>query len=45
MAERIDAEIVEVEASHVPFITRHREVADVIDQAARRVSQRGVESN
>lgn len=38
-AERIHAEIVEVEASHVPFITRPREIADVIDQAARSVSQ------
>lgn len=44
-ATRIGAEITEVEASHVPFVTRPREVADVIDQAARRVSQRGVESN
>jgi pimeloyl-ACP methyl ester carboxylesterase len=45
MAERIDAEIVEVEASHVPFITRPREIADVIDQAARSVSQSATQSN
>ncbi len=45
MAERINAQIVEVEASHVPFITRHREVADVIDQAARSVSQSATQSN
>jgi pimeloyl-ACP methyl ester carboxylesterase len=44
-AERINAQIVEVEASHVPFITRPREVADVIDQAARRVSQSATQSN
>lgn len=44
-AERIDAQIVEVEASHVPFITRPSEVADVIDQAARSVSQRASQSN
>ncbi len=44
-AERINAQIVEVEASHVPFITRPREVADVIDQAARSVSQSATRSN
>ncbi len=44
-AERIDAQIVEVEASHVPFITRPREVADVIDQAARSVSHRAASTN
>lgn len=38
-AERIGAEITEVEASHVLFLTRPRAVADVIDAAARRVSQ------
>lgn len=45
MAERISAQIVEVEASHVPFITRPREVADVIDQAARSVSRSATQSN
>lgn len=44
-AERINAEIVEVEASHVPFITRPREVVDVIDRAARSVSQRAAQPN
>ena len=34
-AERIGAEIIEVEASHVPFLTRPREVADAIDIAAK----------
>lgn len=38
-AERINAEIIEVEASHVAFVTRPREVADLIDQAAQSVSQ------
>ena len=38
-AERIGAEITEVEASHVPFLTRPRSVADVIDAAARAASQ------
>lgn len=38
-AERIGAEIIEVEASHVPFLTQPRAVADVIDAAARSVSQ------
>ncbi len=38
-AERIGAEITEVEASHVPFLTRPRSVADVIDTAARTASQ------
>lgn len=42
MAERINADIVEVEASHVPFITRPREIADVIDQAARSVLQSAI---
>lgn len=44
-AERINAQVVEVEASHVPFITRPREVANVIDQAARSVSQSITRSN
>jgi pimeloyl-ACP methyl ester carboxylesterase len=38
-AARIGAEIVDVEASHVPFVTRPREVADVIERAARSVPQ------
>lgn len=38
-AERIGAGITEVEASHVPFLTRPRSVADVIDAAARTVSK------
>ena len=37
-AERAGAEITEVEASHVPFITQPQAVAEVIDQAARQVS-------
>ena len=39
-ATRIGAEIVEVAASHVPFITHPRVVADVIDRAARVASER-----
>lgn len=39
MAERAGAEITEVEASHVPYLTQTRAVADVIDQAARSASQ------
>lgn len=38
-AERIGAEIVEVPASHVPFLTQPRAVADVIDAAARTASR------
>jgi pimeloyl-ACP methyl ester carboxylesterase len=38
-AERIGAKITEVEASHVPFLTQPRSVADVIDAAARSASQ------
>ena len=38
-AERAGAEIIEVEASHVPFLTRPTEVADVIDRAARSLSR------
>jgi len=38
-AERIGAEITEVDASHVPFLTQPRAVADVIDAAARSVSR------
>lgn len=41
-AKRIGAEITEVEASHVPFLTRPRVVADVIDAAARAASQAAV---
>ncbi|MBL8548805.1 MAG: alpha/beta hydrolase [Hyphomonadaceae bacterium] len=39
MAERIHATVVEVEASHVLFVTQPRVVADVIDRAARATSQ------
>jgi len=39
MAERAGAQITEVEASHVPYLTQPRAVADVIDQAARSASQ------
>ena len=38
-AERIGAEIVEVEASHVPFLTQPLAVAEVIDSAARTTSR------
>lgn len=38
-AERTGAKITEVEASHVPFLTQPRAVADVIDAAARSASQ------
>ena len=38
-AERIGATITEVEASHVPFLTHPRVVADVIDAAARDSSE------
>jgi pimeloyl-ACP methyl ester carboxylesterase len=34
-AKRIGAEVVEVEASHVPFITKPKEVAAVIEKAAK----------
>ena len=37
-AERIGADITEVTASHVPFLTQPRAVADVIDAAARGAS-------
>jgi len=43
-AERIGAEITEVEASHVPFLTQPQAVADVIDAAARNVSQAAASS-
>ncbi len=39
MAERAHAEITEVEASHVPYFTQPRAVADVIDRAARSASE------
>jgi pimeloyl-ACP methyl ester carboxylesterase len=39
MAERSGAEIVEVEASHVPYVSQPRAVADLIDRAARSASQ------
>ncbi len=38
-AERIGADITEVEASHVPFLTQPLLVADVIDAAAQSVSR------
>ena len=38
MARRIGAEIVEVPGSHAAFVTHPREVADVIDEAARETS-------
>ncbi len=38
-ADRIGAQIVEVETSHIPFFTRSREVAAAIDEAARAVSR------
>lgn len=37
-AKRIGAQVVEVEASHVPFLTHARAVADTIDRAARATS-------
>lgn len=37
-AERMKAEITEVAASHVPFLTQPEAVADVIDRAARSIS-------
>lgn len=39
MAERIGAETIEVEASHVPYLTQPRAVADLIDRAARSASE------
>jgi pimeloyl-ACP methyl ester carboxylesterase len=39
MAERIGAEIVEVNGSHVSFISQPRATADVIDRAARSASE------
>jgi len=39
MAATIGAETVDVEASHVPFFTQPRAVADLIDRAARTASQ------
>lgn len=39
MAERSGAQSVDVEASHVPYVTQPRAVADLIDQAARSVAQ------
>ena len=41
MAQKIGADVVEVEASHVPFLTQPRAVADVIDKAARAASAGG----
>lgn len=39
MAERAGSEIVEVEASHVPYLSQPRATADLIDAAARSASQ------
>jgi pimeloyl-ACP methyl ester carboxylesterase len=39
MAERAGSETVDVEASHVPYLTQPRAVADLIDRAARSASQ------
>lgn len=39
MAERAGAEIVEVEGSHVSFVSQPRAIADVIDRAARSASE------
>lgn len=38
-AQRIGAKITEVQASHVPFLTQPKAVADTIDQAARDASR------
>ncbi|WP_459614260.1 alpha/beta fold hydrolase [Bordetella sp. 2513F-2] len=38
-AKRIGAEVTEVKASHVPFLTQPKAVADVIDRAARSASR------
>ncbi|MEJ0060793.1 MAG: alpha/beta hydrolase [Terricaulis sp.] len=45
MAERSGAETVEVEASHVIYITQPHAVADVIDRAARAVSEGGARAH
>ena len=45
MAERTGGETVEVEASHVPYVTQPHAVADVIDRAARATSQGGARAN
>ena len=45
MAERSGAEIVEIEASHVPFISQPLAVADVIDRAARAASAGGASAD
>ncbi|ARP94506.1 alpha/beta fold hydrolase [Bordetella genomosp. 13] len=39
MAKRIGAQVTEVQASHVPFVTQPKAVADVIDRAARSTSR------
>ena len=39
MAERIEARITRVSASHAVFMTRSRAVADTIDEAARTVGR------
>jgi pimeloyl-ACP methyl ester carboxylesterase len=39
MAQRINAKVTEVKASHALYVTQHKVVADVIDQAAKSVSQ------
>lgn len=45
MALRIGAEIVEIPGSHAAFITQSAAVADVIDRAAREVSQPAPQAN
>jgi pimeloyl-ACP methyl ester carboxylesterase len=45
MAKRIGAAVTEVPASHAVFMTRPREVADVIDAAARSISQSAKQRN
>jgi pimeloyl-ACP methyl ester carboxylesterase len=45
MAKRIGATVIEVPASHAVFMTRPQEVADVIDRAARTVSQSAKPNN
>ena len=45
MAKRIGATVTEVPASHAVFMTRPLEVADVIDGAARSISEPARQSN
>jgi hypothetical protein len=39
MAQRIGAKVTEVKASHTLYVTQHKVVADVIDQAAKSISE------